>query len=53
LWGSFFSGKGGFLRNPSRFWSKVDVVAGTPLAPETVNVALLAERILALRGERR
>ncbi len=52
LWGSFFSGKGGFLRRPSRFWSRVDVVAAAPLPPETVTAAGLAERILELRGAR-
>jgi 1-acyl-sn-glycerol-3-phosphate acyltransferase len=51
LWGSFFSAKGGFLRSPSRFWSRVEVVAGAPLGPEGVTAAALAERILELRGE--
>ena len=53
LWGSFFSAKGGFMRSPSRFWSRVEVVAEAPLPPQAVTAAGLAERILALRGERR
>jgi len=53
LWGSFFSAKGGFFRNPSRFWSRVDVVATAPLAPEAATPARLAARILELRGEMR
>lgn len=50
LWGSFFSAKGGFFKNPSRFWSRVDVVAGEPVAAESVTPEGLAGRILELRG---
>ena len=53
LWGSVFSGKGGFMRNPRRFWSKIDVVAGVPPAAEAVTGESLAQRVLELRGERR
>lgn len=53
LWGSFFSGKGGFMRKPSRFWSRVDVVAAAPLDPRQVTADGLAARVLELRGERR
>jgi 1-acyl-sn-glycerol-3-phosphate acyltransferase len=51
LWGSFFSHSGGVFKNPSRFWSKVSVVAGAPLEPNEVSAALLQDRVSALRGE--
>jgi len=53
LWGSFFSAKGGFFRNPSRFWSRVDVVASEPLEAEAVTPEGLASQVLALRGDNR
>lgn len=50
LWGSFFSRDGGLYRNPKRLWSRVEIVAGTPLGPKaTANE--LREKVLALRGE--
>ncbi len=52
LWGSFFS-RDPHKRLFRRFWSRVTLVAGEPLAPEQVNRQLLQERVLALRGERR
>lgn len=51
LWGSYFSHSGGVFRNPSRFWSKVCVVAGAPIAPDEASVASLHDRVSALRGE--
>ncbi|WP_339463480.1 MFS transporter [Pseudomonas sp. EA_105y_Pfl2_R69] len=52
LWGSFFSrapGKGLF----KRLWSRIALVAGTPVAAEAVKRELLQARVEALRGERR
>lgn len=55
LWGSFFSreGAGAFKGGWGRFWSRVDVVAGAPVAPAAVEADDLRERVLALRGSRR
>ena len=50
LWGSFFSRKAGAFRNPSRFWSRVQVVAGEALQPEGMTAAALQEEVSALRG---
>lgn len=52
LWGSFFSrapGKGLF----KRFWSRVAVVAGAPLASEEATPRVMRERVMALRGDLR
>ncbi|BBP84801.1 MFS transporter [Pseudomonas sp. Pc102] len=52
LWGSFFSrdpGKGLF----KRFWSRINLVAGAPLAPETVDRLSLQAQVTALRGDLR
>ena len=55
LWGSFFSreGKGAFRRGPGRFWSRVDIVVGEPVAPAAVEADNLRKRVLALRGDNR
>ena len=55
LWGSFFSpeGEGAFKRGRGRFWSRVDIVVGDPVAPDAVNADDLRERVLALRGDSR
>lgn len=50
LWGSFFSRKAGAFRNPSRFWSRVQVVAGEALQPEGVTAGVLQEKVALLRG---
>jgi len=52
LWGSFFSRKGGKpLRRPfRRFWSRIEVVCGAPIAPTDATAAMLRERVLELRG---
>ena len=52
LWGSFFS------RDPhkglfKRLWSRITLVAGTPVAPELVKRELLQAQVAELRGERR
>ncbi len=49
LWGSFFS------RDPNkgifhRIWSRVTLVAGSPLAVEAATPEVLQEQVLALRG---
>lgn len=51
LWGSFFS------RDPhkglfKRLWSRITLVAGTPVAPEAVKRELLQTQVAALRGDR-
>lgn len=52
LWGSFFSRAPdkGFFR---RFWSRVGLVAGVPLAPEQVTSQDLQQQVSQLRGEGR
>ncbi len=54
LWGSIFSRRDNFLRRarlPRRFWSRIELVAGTPVPPEQVSAADLEARVRALRGE--
>jgi hypothetical protein len=53
LWGSFFSRDGGpAMRWPfRRFWSRIEVVAGPPVAPEEVGADALQAHVLALRGD--
>ena len=53
LWGSFFSrqGKGAFHRQWSRYWSRVDIVAGEPVPPDQVSAEDLCAQVSALRGE--
>ena len=50
LWGSFFSFKEGFFRNTGRIWSRVQVIAGDPIAPARATAAALREKVSALRG---
>ena len=50
LWGSFFSHAGGVFRNPSRFWSRVEIVAGQPVDGEQVTAQDLREFVADLRG---
>ena len=51
LWGSFFSHEGGIFRNPKRFWSRVEIVAGDPVEPQAASAGELREKVSALRGE--
>ena len=55
LWGSFFSRHGGpaMRKWPTRFWSKIALVAGAPVPPEAVTADGLRERVRELRGEMR
>ncbi|OLQ76157.1 acyl-phosphate glycerol 3-phosphate acyltransferase [Photobacterium proteolyticum] len=52
LWGSYFSREGGraLLKIPKRFWSKVDIVAGSPVEAKQANSTMLREQVLTLRG---
>ncbi|MGH8445879.1 MAG: lysophospholipid acyltransferase family protein, partial [Solimonas sp.] len=53
LWGSFFS-RNNFLarmRLPSRFWSRIELVADAPIPPQQVKADDLERRVKALRGE--
>ncbi|MCP5418974.1 MAG: MFS transporter [Gammaproteobacteria bacterium] len=53
LWGSFFSRKGGpaMLRMPRRFWSKIALAVGVPVAPEQANAPALQTLVGELRGD--
>ena len=51
LWGSFFSHDGGLFRNPKRFWSRVEIVAGDPVRPQAASAVALREKVSTLRGE--
>jgi 1-acyl-sn-glycerol-3-phosphate acyltransferase len=55
LWGSYFSRKdGAAMRRPfRRVWSRIELVCGPPLPPDGVTAPMLAERVLALRGDAR
>jgi 1-acyl-sn-glycerol-3-phosphate acyltransferase len=52
MWGSFFSRKDGApMHRPfRRFWSRIQLVVGTPLSPERVTAEGLAEQVAALGG---
>lgn len=54
LWGSFFSRRyGKAMRSfPRRFWSRIELRVGEPVAPEQAASAVLRERVAALRGDR-
>lgn len=51
LWGSVFSHKDGpaLTRLPKRFWSRVTLRVGDPVAPVDVNAQDMRRRVLALR----
>jgi 1-acyl-sn-glycerol-3-phosphate acyltransferase len=53
MWGSFFSRKGGkaMHRLPRRFWSRIEVVAGSPVPAQLATAELLRQKVAALRGE--
>ncbi|MET0255521.1 MAG: MFS transporter [Luteibacter sp.] len=55
MWGSIFSRRDGALRRarlPRRFWSKIELVGGAPLAAADANAAVLEARVGELRGEK-
>jgi 1-acyl-sn-glycerol-3-phosphate acyltransferase len=53
LWGSIFSrrdSRRGRARLPRRFWSRIVLAVGEPVAPADADAALLEQRVKALRG---
>lgn len=50
MWGSFFSRKGGpaMKRLPRRLWSRIELIAGAPVAPGQVDAAGLQRRVQAM-----
>jgi 1-acyl-sn-glycerol-3-phosphate acyltransferase len=54
LWGSYFSrSKDGRACHgfPRRFWSKVEIEAGTPVQPDNASTEYMFEQVSALRGD--
>ncbi len=54
LWGSYFSrSRNGraFRGVPRRFWSKVEIEAGSPVQPEDANTKNMFEKVSELRGD--
>jgi 1-acyl-sn-glycerol-3-phosphate acyltransferase len=55
MWGSIFSRRDGALRRarlPRRFWSRIELVGGAPLAAGTADAAVLEARVGELRGDK-
>ncbi|MGR5068529.1 MFS transporter [Vibrio alfacsensis] len=52
LWGSYFSrAKGRACKGmPTRFWSKLEIEAGTPVEPKEATASAMFEKVKALRG---
>jgi hypothetical protein len=55
LWDSMFSRKYPSIwqRRPRRFWPKIGLRVGTPIAPTNVDVSELRQRVAELRGDQR
>lgn len=55
LWGSFFSHCGGpaMKHFPKRIWSRIELLAEPPLAPEDASAELLEIKVKDLRGKAR
>ncbi|AXB30882.1 MFS transporter [Vibrio campbellii] len=53
LWGSYFSrAKGRACKGlPTRFWSKLEIEAGTPVDPKQASAQAMFEKVQALRGD--
>lgn len=53
LWGSFFSHRYGqaMQKFPRRFWSRIELVVGTPIPPAQANSTVLRQQVCALRGD--
>ena len=54
LWGSFFSrrdGKSAMSQLPSRFWSRIELIATAPVHGQTATASDLHRIVLGLRGE--
>ncbi|SDW79204.1 MFS transporter [Marinobacter mobilis] len=54
LWGSFFSHCGGpaFSHWPRRFWSRIELRASAPVAPQQASADALYQQVSELRGDR-
>ncbi|WP_426286342.1 MFS transporter [Luteibacter sp. E-22] len=55
MWGSIFSRRDSALRRarlPRRFWSRIELVGGTPLPASDANAAVLEARVTELRGDK-
>ena len=55
MWGSIFSRRDSAMhrsRLPRRFWSKIELVGGSPLAASDANAAVLEARVSELRGDK-
>lgn len=55
MWGSIFSRRDSALRRariPRRFWSRIELVGGTPLPAGDANAAVLEARVSELRGDK-
>lgn len=53
LWGSIFSRRDsapGRMRLPRRFWSRIVLAVGEPVAPADASAAMLEQRVRTLRG---
>ena len=53
LWGSFFSHCGGpaLKHLPRRFWSRIELLAEPPIAPEDANSQHLEQEVRRIRGD--
>ena len=53
LWGSYFSrAKGRACKGlPTRFWSKLEIEAGTPVDPKQASAQAMFKKVQALRGD--
>ncbi len=53
LWGSYFSRyKGRACQGrPTRFWSKIEIEAGVPVAPQDATTQLMQHKVAELRGD--
>lgn len=53
LWGSIFSREGGraFLKLPRRFWSRIGLMVGRPVAASAATAEFLQAQVADLRGE--
>ncbi|MCR9908522.1 MFS transporter [Vibrio campbellii] len=53
LWGSYFSrAKGRACKGlPTRFWSKLEIEAGTPVDPKQASAQAMFEKVQTLRGD--
>ncbi|HEY4091463.1 MAG TPA: MFS transporter [Luteibacter sp.] len=55
MWGSIFSRRDGALRRarlPRRFWSRIELVGGSPFPVGTANAPVLEARVSELRGDK-